>query len=128
MSHLLQSLAPKFTKLQVLTLRQSRPQLEDAAVEAVASFCHDLRELDLSNSLKLRDESLYALARGCPRLARLNISGCSAFSDAALAHLVGRCRNLQSLNLCGCVKAASDKALQVDDDQTLGRRSIHQKP
>ncbi|CAA7404528.1 unnamed protein product [Spirodela intermedia] len=113
MSHLLQSLAPKFTKLQVLILRQSGPQLEDAAVEAVASFCHDLLELDLSNSLKLRDESLYALANGCPRLARLNISGCSAFSDAALSYLTSRCRSLQSLNLCGCVKAASDKALQA---------------
>ncbi|CAA6667717.1 unnamed protein product [Spirodela intermedia] len=97
MSHLLQSLAPKFTKLQVLILRQSGPQLEDAAVEAVASFCHDLLELDLSNSLKLRDESL----------------GCSAFSDAALSYLTSRCRSLQSLNLCGCVKAASDKALQA---------------
>lgn len=113
MNNLMISLAPKFTKLQVLTLRQNKPQLEDSAVEAVANYCHDLRELDLSRSFRLSDRSLYALAHGCPRLTRLNISGCSNFSDTALTYLTCHCQNLKCLNLCGCVKAASDRALQV---------------
>ncbi|XP_026664927.2 F-box protein SKP2A-like isoform X2 [Phoenix dactylifera] len=113
MNSLVQSLAPKFTKLQVLTLRQDRPQLEDIAVEAVANYCHDLRDLDLSKSFRLTDCSLYALAHGCPRLTKLNISGCSAFSDSALAYLTSYCRNLKNLNLCGCVRAATDRALQA---------------
>ncbi|XP_078447246.1 F-box/RNI-like superfamily protein [Wolffia australiana] len=113
MNSLLLSLAPKFTKLRVLSLRQNKPQLEDDAVECVATHCRDLRDLDLSKSLKLRDCSLYALAHGCPNLTTLNISGCSAFSDTALAYLVTSCRNLKSLNLCGCVRASSDRALQA---------------
>ncbi|KAL6610247.1 hypothetical protein ACP70R_035415 [Stipagrostis hirtigluma subsp. patula] len=113
MNSLMISLAHKFTKLQVLTLRQHIAQLEDSAVEAVANYCHDLRELDLSRSFRLSDRSLYALAHGCPRLTRLNISGCSNFSDTALIYLTCRCKNLKCLNLCGCVKAATDRALQA---------------
>ncbi|XP_073098936.1 F-box protein SKP2A isoform X4 [Elaeis guineensis] len=113
MNSLVQSLVPKFTKLQVLTLRQDRPQLEDIAVETVANYCHDLRDLDLSKSFRLTDRSLHALAHGCPRLTKLNISGCSAFSDSALAYLTDYCRNLKNLNLCGCVRAATDSALQA---------------
>ncbi|KAJ4747826.1 F-box/RNI-like superfamily protein [Rhynchospora pubera] len=113
MNNLVQSLVPKFTKLEVLSLRQNRPQLEDSAVEAVASNCHELKDLDLSRSFRLSDRSLYALADGCPHLTRLNISGCSNFSDSALMHLTACCNQLKYLNLCGCVRAASDRALQA---------------
>ncbi|KAM1151151.1 hypothetical protein COP2_034840 [Malus domestica] len=114
MNSLVLSLAPKFTRLQTLILRQDhKPQLEDSAVESIANFCHDLQVLDLSKSFKLSDRSLYALAHGCPNLTKLNISGCSAFSDIALEYLAGFCRKLEVLNLCGCVRTASDRALQA---------------
>lgn len=113
MNNLVLSLAPRFTKLQSLSLRQNMPQLEDDAVETIANYCHDLHDLDLSKSLRLTDCALYALARGCPRLIKLNISGCSSFSDSALAYLTSFCRNLKCLNLCGCVKAATNRALQA---------------
>ncbi|KAL2467858.1 F-box protein SKP2A [Forsythia ovata] len=113
MNDLVLSLVPKLTKLQVLILRQDTPQLQDDAVQTIASYCHDLQELDLSKSFRLTDRSLYALARGCPNLIKLNISGCSAFSDTALAYLSGFCRKLKILNLCGCVKTASDRALKA---------------
>lgn len=113
MTNMVHSLAPKFTKLRVLTLRQDKPQLDDNAIETIASNCHDLQDLDLSKSFKLGDSSLYALARGCQNLIKLNISGCSAFSDDALEYLSRYCKKLKILNLCGCVKAASDKALKV---------------
>lgn len=113
MNNLTISCAQKFTKLQVLTLRQIKPQLEDSAVEALANCCYDLRELDLSRSFRLSDRSLYALANGCPRLTKLNISGCSSFSDSALIYLSCHCKNLKCLNLCGCVKAATDGSLQA---------------
>ncbi|KAG6671723.1 hypothetical protein I3842_16G017800 [Carya illinoinensis] len=113
MNNLVLSLAPKFTKLQNLILRQDKPQLEDHAVETIANCCHDLQVLDLSKSFKLSDSSLYSLAHGCPNLSKLNISGCSAFSDSALAYLASFCHKLKVLNLCGCVKAASDRALQA---------------
>ncbi|KAF8411710.1 hypothetical protein HHK36_004268 [Tetracentron sinense] len=113
MNNLVLSLAPKFTKLQALSLRQNVPQLQDNAVETIAKYCPDLQDLDLSKSLKLSDRSLYALAHGCIQLTKLNISGCSAFGDVALAYLTGCCRNLKFLNLCGCVRAASDRALKA---------------
>jgi len=113
MNNLVLSLAPKFTKLQTLVLRQDKPQLEDNAVETIASYCHDLQDLDLSKSFKLSDLSLYALAHGFPNLTKLNISGCTAFSDVSLECLTERCRKLKTLNLCGCVNGATDRALQV---------------
>ncbi|XP_020580378.1 F-box protein SKP2A [Phalaenopsis equestris] len=113
MNNLVLSLAPKFTKLQVLSLRQNKPQVEDTALQTIANYCHDLCDLDLSKSQKLSDISLYALAHGCPKLTKLNISGCTAFSDSALAYLTSFCTKLKYLNLCGCVKAASDRALQA---------------
>ncbi|KAK4387350.1 F-box protein SKP2A [Sesamum angolense] len=113
MNDLVLSLIPKFTKLEVLILRQDTPQLQDDAVEKIATHCHDLQELDLSKSFRLTDRSLYAVAHGCPNLVRLNISGCSAFNDTALAFLTGFCRKLKFLNLCGCVRAASDRALKA---------------
>lgn len=113
MNNLVLSLAPKFTKLQTLVLRQDKPQLEDNAVEAISTYCHELLDLDLSKSFKLTDRSLYALAHGCPNLNKLNISGCSAFSGEALEYLTNLCTQLKILNLCGCVQAATDRALQV---------------
>ncbi|CAK7346867.1 unnamed protein product [Dovyalis caffra] len=112
MNNLVLSLAPKFTKLQTLVLRQDKPKLEDNAVETIASYCHDLQDLDLSKSFKLSDLSLHALAHGCPDLTKLNISGCTAFSDVAIKYLTEFCRKLKILNLCGCVKGATDRALQ----------------
>lgn len=113
MNNLVLSLVPKFTKLQFLILRQDVPQLQDDAVEKIASHCHDLQELDLSKCFLLTDRSLYAIARGCPNLVKLNISGCSAFSDTALGYLTGFCRKLKFLNLCGCVRTATDRALKA---------------
>ena len=119
MNNLVLSLAPKFTNLQALILRQDKPQLQDNAIEAIASYCHDLQDLDLSKSFKLSDCALFVLAHGCPNLTKLNISGCSAFSDTALAYLAEFCRKLKYLNLCGCAKAASDKALKVRKTYSL---------
>lgn len=113
MNDLVLSIVPKLPKLQVLVLRQDTPQLQDDAIETIASYCHDLQELDLSKSFRLTDRSLYVLARGCQNLIKLNISGCSGFSDTALAYLSGFCRKMKILNLCGCVKTASDRALKV---------------
>ncbi|XAR62885.1 hypothetical protein NMG60_11017802 [Bertholletia excelsa] len=103
MNNLVLSLAPKFTKLHTLILRQDKPQLQDNAVETIANCCHDLMDLDLSKSFKLSDRSLYALAHGCQNLTKLNISGCSAFSDTALAYLASFCRKLKYLNLVDAI-------------------------
>ncbi|XP_074302289.1 F-box protein SKP2A-like isoform X1 [Silene latifolia] len=113
MNDLVLTLAPNFTRLQTLILRQDKAQLEDNVVETIANFCYDLRELDLSKRFKLTDRSLYALAHGCPNLTKLNISGCTTFNDSGVAYLTSFCKKLKSLNLCGCGRAATERALQA---------------
>lgn len=110
-SKLVQSIAPKFTGLQVCNLRNNKLFLNDQAVEALANHCHDLRALDLSNGTLITDASLFALARGCERLERLNLSGCSRTSELGLKVLAENCSSLMHLNLCGCSNAGSDQAL-----------------
>lgn len=110
-SKLVQSVAPKFSGLQVCHMWNSRPYLTDQAVEALAVHCHDLRDLDLSKGTLITDDSLFALARGCGMLERLNLSGCTNTSEQGLIYLAEHCSNLNNLNLCGCSKAATDQAL-----------------
>lgn len=114
MNDLALSIAPKFTKLQSLTLRQSKSQLEDNAIEAIAYYCHDLTELDLSGSYKINDWSLFELSSGCPDLTKLNLSGCSKLTENGLRSL-SSFKHLKWLNLCGCVSATTDTALDVSD-------------
>lgn len=110
-SMLVQSIAPKFTQLQVCNLRNNRLFLSDQAVEALANHCHALRVLDLSNGPFITDVSLFALAHGCGMLERLNLSGCTRISELGLIVLAENCSNLMHLNLCGCNNAGTDQAL-----------------
>lgn len=125
MSKLLLSIAPKFTRLQSLNLRQNQHQLDDQAVEMVAKYCHDLRALDLSNSTQLTDRSINALALGCNQLEKLNISGCSKVTDSALIFLAAKCNRLRHLNLCGCCRAASDTVLLALAQNCSGLQSLN---
>ncbi|KAL4279678.1 hypothetical protein GQ457_03G032190 [Hibiscus cannabinus] len=130
MNNLVLSLAPKFTKLQTLILRQENPQLEDSTVETIANFCHHLQETDLNKSFKFRalsDGSLYALACGCSDLTKLNIRGCTSFSqgrssigvqgpqltDRALQAIGRNCNMLQTLNLGWCDNVGDESSLRV---------------
>ncbi|CAH8356207.1 unnamed protein product [Eruca vesicaria subsp. sativa] len=125
MNSLVLSLAPKLVKIHTLVLRQDNSQLQDNAVEAIANHCHELKDLDLSKSLKLTDHSLYSLARGCTNLTKLNLSGCTSFSDTALAYLTRYCKKLKVLNLCGCVGAVSDNALQAIGENCSEMQSLN---
>lgn len=111
MNEMINIFSPKFKCIKVLNLRQIKSQLEDTGVESVALHCHNLQELDISNSksLNLTDRSLLALAKGCPKLTKLVISGCTTFTDSSLVYITG----MRHLNLCGCYQAVTDVALQA---------------
>ncbi|CAM6084918.1 unnamed protein product [Calypogeia fissa] len=109
-SNLVQSLAPKFSKLSSCNLRRCL-NLNDSAIEALGDNMHELRILDLTNGTRLTDRSLVALAKGCLRLEKLNLSGCLGITEVGLVALAKSCTNLRQLNLCGCDNAATDKAL-----------------
>ncbi|MCO5578184.1 hypothetical protein L7F22_032022 [Adiantum nelumboides] len=111
-SNLVQSVAPKFSKLQACQLWNSRSYLKDEAVIALASHCHDLQDLDLSKGTLITDDSLFALAQGCKLLEKLNLSGCSKITEQGVISLAEQCGGpLKSLDLCGCKKAVTDQAL-----------------
>ncbi|KAF5955150.1 hypothetical protein HYC85_008006 [Camellia sinensis] len=101
MNNLVLSLAPKFTKLQTLILRQDKPQLQDNAVETIANCCHDLQDLDLSKSFNAY------------RSLSLCLGSWLSKSFKTQHQWVFCLQKLKYLNLCGCVKAASDKALKA---------------
>lgn len=111
-SKLVESVAPKFARLEVCNLRRC-PLLTDQAIQALAGHCHDLRVLDLSSGTRLTDASLLALARGCGKLDRLDLSGCVGVTQVGLVALAASCKKLRQLSLCGCDNAGSDTALQV---------------
>jgi hypothetical protein len=48
-----------------------------ATAQILASRCHNLTALDLSNNLCVSDDMLLYLAVGCPRLSTVNISYCA---------------------------------------------------
>ncbi|PPD87336.1 hypothetical protein GOBAR_DD15722 [Gossypium barbadense] len=106
MNNLVLSLAPKFTKLLTLVLRQENLQLEDTAFETIAKFCHDLQDLDLSKSFKLAatDCALQAIGQNCNMLHSLNLGWCDNVGDLGVTSLAYGCPDLRCLDLCGCVR------------------------
>eukprot|EP00249_Psilotum_nudum_P017776 c26483_g2_i2 orf=492-1799(+) len=126
-SKLVQSVAPKFSRLQVcnLSLRSDRHSLNDEAVEALANHCHELRALDLSKGARLTDASLFALAHGCRKIEKLNLSGCIGVSESGLIVLAETCNNLTHLYLCGCDNAGSDQALLALAKNCSGLQSLN---
>ncbi|KAL0432250.1 UNVERIFIED_CONTAM: F-box protein SKP2A [Sesamum latifolium] len=120
MNDLVLSLVPKFTKLEVLILRQDTPQLQDDAVEKIATHCHDLQELDLSKSFRLTDHSLAASDRAlkaigynCNKLQSLNLGWCDRVGDEGVKSLAYGCPDLRALDLCGCVLITDDSVIAL---------------
>ncbi|KAL0326099.1 UNVERIFIED_CONTAM: F-box protein SKP2A [Sesamum radiatum] len=120
MNNLVLSLVPKFTKLQVLILRQDTPQLQDDAVEKIATYCHDLQELDLSKSFRLTDRSLAATDRAlkaigynCNQLQSLNLGWCDRVGDEGVKSLAYGCPDLRALDLCGCVLITDESVIAL---------------
>nr|PNR60705.1 hypothetical protein PHYPA_003498 [Physcomitrium patens] len=111
-SKLVQSVSPKFPRLQSCRLKRCI-YLDDAAIETASSSWHGLKILELSEGRRLTDASLHALANGCPMLEKLDLSACTGITEAGLLELVQRCSNLRHLNLWGCTDAGTDAVLQA---------------
>uniref|UniRef100_A0A0E0DRL7 F-box/LRR-repeat protein 15-like leucin rich repeat domain-containing protein n=1 Tax=Oryza meridionalis TaxID=40149 RepID=A0A0E0DRL7_9ORYZ len=111
MNNLMISLAHKFTKLQVLTLRQNIPQLEDSAVEAaIARNCGQLQSLNLGWCEDVTDKGVTSLASGCPDLRALDLCGCVLITDESVVALATGCPHLRSLGLYYC-QNITDRAM-----------------
>lgn len=112
MSKLVQSVAPKFPRLQLCRLKRCI-YLNDAAIQIASQNWPGLKTLELSDGVRLTDAALFALANGCPMLEKLDLSGCRGITEAGLLAIVHKCNNLRHLNLWGCNDAGTDRVLQV---------------
>lgn len=110
-SNLVQSVAPKFPRLQLCRLKRCM-HLSDAAIQTASRNWPGLRTLELSDGVRLTDAALFALADGCPKLEKLDLSNCRNITEAGLLAIVQNCHNLRHLNLWGCTDAGTDRVLQ----------------
>ncbi|KAI8531463.1 hypothetical protein RHMOL_Rhmol11G0138700 [Rhododendron molle] len=111
MNNMVLSLAPKFTKLQTLILRQDKPQLQDNTVEVISSYCHELQDLALcfswlmaigDNCNELLSLNLGWLAYGCPDLRAVVLCGCVLITDDSVIALANNYLHLRSPGLYYC--------------------------
>jgi len=89
------------------TLIANECQLTNQSLEAIAQHCHNLHELDVSQSLGITDAGLRALAYGCPELRAVKMIFCGAITDAGVKALMDGCLSLFTVALDGCDNVAS---------------------
>ena len=86
-------------------------RMEDNAIQAIASHCHQLSRLQLTGCVRITDAAILGpnddsgrvgLAEGCPQLRRLLLRGCREITDAGMLKLAQGCSGLRELCLSGC--------------------------
>ncbi|KAK2645236.1 hypothetical protein Ddye_020431 [Dipteronia dyeriana] len=99
----------KLNHLEVLSVAGIET-VSDDFVGAFMSACgHNMKELVLSDCVKLTDFSLKVIAETCPGLCTLDISNLCKLTDFAIGYLANGCRAIQTLKLCR--NAFSDEAI-----------------
>lgn len=84
--------------------------ITDASLIAVASYCANLRQLSVSDCVKITDFGVRELAaRLGPSLRYFSVGKCDRVSDAGLLVVARHCYKLRYLNARGC-EALSDSA------------------
>ncbi|XP_031842627.1 F-box and leucine-rich repeat protein 7 [Nomia melanderi] len=85
-------------------------RITDASLVAIASYCASLRQLSVSDCVKITDFGVRELAaRLGPSLRYFSVGKCDRVSDAGLLVVARHCYKLRYLNARGC-EALSDSA------------------
>lgn len=75
-------------------------------LSCVATFCPNLEEIDLSNTLNIADgtsnDALILLAKGCRKITGINLSDCYDLTDESILVLNACCREMTIINVTGC--------------------------
>lgn len=79
-------------------------EITDAALQQIASTCHDLMAIDLSGT-NVTDEGIRTLCQGCPVLVKLKVSNCSQLTDKMLDAI--QLPYLQKFDFSDCQKITS---------------------
>ncbi|TXG61653.1 hypothetical protein EZV62_013016 [Acer yangbiense] len=90
----------KLNHLEVLSVAGIETVSDDFVGEFMSACGHNMKELVLSDCLKLTDFSLKVIAETCPGLCTLDISNLCKLTDFAIGYLANGCRAIQTLKLC----------------------------
>lgn len=99
----------KFEQLQVLSLAGIQNVSDDCLREVMTARGHNMKELVLTDCVKLTDSSLKVIAETCPGLCAIDLVNLSKLTDFALGYLANGCHAIQTLKLCR--NAFSDEAV-----------------
>ena len=73
--------------------------LTDAAIQAVAQGCPQLKELNVGRCARLTDASIRSLAESCTQLESLTTRYCPLLTSAVVRALEQGCRQLKYLDM-----------------------------
>ncbi|CAL1413924.1 unnamed protein product [Linum trigynum] len=90
----------RFEQLEVLSVGGIETVSDDFIICFVSVCGHAMKELVLSDCVKLTDSSLKVIASACPCLQSLNLANVRQLTDSALGYLANGCQEIQTLKLC----------------------------
>ncbi|KAJ0265412.1 hypothetical protein HA466_0017040 [Hirschfeldia incana] len=99
----------KFEKLEVLSLVDLTSVRGLLLREFLTARGHALKQLILTNSVKLTDSSIKDISENCPNLRVLDLANVCKLTDCALGYLANGCQALE--NLIFCRNSFSDEAV-----------------
>ncbi|PON41285.1 Leucine-rich repeat, cysteine-containing subtype [Parasponia andersonii] len=99
----------KFEQLEVLSLAGIETVCDDFLMEFISIRGHNMKELVLTDCIKLTDSSLKIIAETCSGLLAIDLRNLCKLTDSALLYLANGCRTIQRLELCR--NSFSDKSI-----------------
>jgi hypothetical protein len=86
----------------------SGTKVTDSALSSLASCCHAIRSINLSNMAHVGDVALSELAHHCTGITKLDVCNTRFVKGPGLAKIAENCRDMVALNLTGCVELRPD--------------------
>ncbi|XP_052182272.1 uncharacterized protein LOC127794966 [Diospyros lotus] len=90
----------KLVHLEVLSLARIETVCDDFISNFIAFRGHNIKELVLTDCVKLTDSSLKVIAETCTKLHALDLGNLCRLTDSTMAYLANGCRAIQTLKLC----------------------------
>ncbi|KAJ6407273.1 hypothetical protein OIU84_010722 [Salix udensis] len=99
----------KLEHLEVLSLSGIQTIDDNFLREFIISRGHNIKELVLTDCVKLTDSSMKVIAENCSKLCALDLGNLRKLTDSALGFLANACQEIHTLKLCR--NAFSDEAI-----------------
>ncbi|KAG2717966.1 hypothetical protein I3843_03G196200 [Carya illinoinensis] len=90
----------KLEQLQVLSVAGIPDVCDHFIKEFIRARGHNMKELVLTDCVKLTDSSLKVIAESCPGLCAIDLVNLCKLTDSALGYLANGCQGIQTLKLC----------------------------